>query len=169
MSNEPVKTTLLKAIETLLRGIPELVTVGRWQDIPTDLEPPDPLTGAPRVLTPALFFWDEPEDLQAANRTARNVLHLNLAVFIRFTGEVNNLDSPAYQTFTDQAEVIAGRIHALWYDPAALAPLRAAGLLQVEEGANRKTMASELYGEMVLTARLIYGHRLGDAFTIALS
>ena len=51
---EPVKTQVLKAVETMLGEIPEIKTVYRWRDIPTDL---DELENG----TPALFFWEEEE------------------------------------------------------------------------------------------------------------
>ena len=78
---EPVKTQVLKAVETMLGEIPEIKTVYRWQDIPTDLEELE--NGAP-----ALFFWEE-EEKEPWNRLTLGKLDFWMAVFIKLEGEIN--------------------------------------------------------------------------------
>lgn len=165
--SEPVKTTLLKAIETALGTIPGLPTVRREFDLPFDLEALDE-TGAEVIEKPALFFWEDPEDLEEDNLMARNILHLSLATFIRVQGGIGDGQTPAFQTFADEADILAGRIHGLMTDKTNLAAWQALGLLDLEPQAQSKALAGKLYGEMVLAYRLTYWHRLGDATSLNL-
>lgn len=165
--SEPVKTTLLKAMETALGTIPGLPTVRREFDLPFDLNAVDD-AGAEIIAKPALFFWEGSEDLEEDNLMARNVLDLTLITYIKLQGEIGNGQTPAFQTFADAADVLAGQIHGLMTDPANLAAWQALGLLDLEPRAQSKALASELYGEMALTYRLTYWHRLGDATSLNL-
>lgn len=165
MNGDTVKTGLLKALETLLQGVEGISTVYRDYYFPVDLAPlhEDP------IPLPALFFYEDLEDLKKAGRLMMNILHLDLACFDAFTGPVENFKSQAWTEFKDKMDQVAGRIHNLLLDPAALGPLHAAGLIKVEEVGNRKAPCNETYGEMVLTIRLTYGHALGDAFNTQVS
>lgn len=163
-----VKTTLLKAIETALGTIPGLPTVRREYDLPFDLEAVDPDTGAEIIAKPALFFWEAPEDLEEDNLIARNTLSLSLATFIKVQGEIGDGQTPAFQIFADEADVLAGRIHGLMTDRTNLAAWQALGLLDLEPQSQSKALADQRYGEMVLTYRLTYWHRLGDATSLNL-
>jgi hypothetical protein len=176
--SEPVKTILLKAFEVALGTISGLPTVRREFDLPFDLDGLDPDTGAEIIAKPALFFWEDPEDLQEDNLMARNILHLSLAVFIKLPGDdqfENQPDgsiiltkTPDFQRFADQADILAGQIHGLLTDRVNLDAWRSLGLLELEPVAQSKALASELYGEMILTYRLTYWHRLGDATSLNL-
>lgn len=157
---ELVKTTLLQALEAALAKLPGLPTVRREFDLPFDLD---------SVTTPALFFWEDPEDLEEINLMARNVLHLSLGVFIKLTGDIGDGQTPAFQGFADAADIVAGQVHGLINNRENLAAWQALGLLELEPVAQSKALASETYGEMVLTYRLTYWHRLGDANSLNLS
>jgi len=164
----PVKTPLLKAIETVLGNIPGLPTVRREYDLPFDLGATNPDTGEEIIAKPALFFWEEPEDLEEDNLIARNVLHLHLITYIKLQGEIGDGETAAFQTFADAADVLAGQIGQLMTDRSNLADWRGLGLLDLEPVAQSKALASELYGELSLTYRLTYWHRLGDATSLNL-
>ena len=157
--SEPVKTILLQAMEAALAGLPGLETVRREYDLPFDLA---------QVTCPALFFWEDPEDLEEDNLIARNTLHLSLAVYLELQGGIGDGETPTFQTFADQADRLAGQIHGLITDRGQLTAWQALGLLEIEPVAQIKALASELYGEMVLTYRLTYWHRLGDAGSLNL-
>ncbi|MFA4904470.1 MAG: hypothetical protein WC600_17185 [Desulfobaccales bacterium] len=165
--SEPVKTTLLKAIEAALGTIPGLPTVRREFDLPFDLDAVD-ADGIEIIAKPALFFWEDPEDLEEDNLMARNTLHLSLTTFIKLQGEIGDGQTPAFQTFADEADALAGQIHRLLTDPVNLATWQSLGLLDLEPQAQSKALASELYGEMVITYRLTYWHRLGDSTSLNL-
>ena len=165
---ETIKTTLLKAIETMLRAqLPELATVRRDWQFPFDLS---------NVALPVLVFYEDAEDLgQVGGQLARNRLDLDLVVFAAFSGPIYQEDDPAWedngawQAFKDWADGLAGQVHGLWQDREIMAPLKAAGLLRLEELGNRKAPSNQDYGELVLSYRLTYGHALGDAFTTVFS
>jgi hypothetical protein len=159
---DTVKTSLLKAIETMLvAGLPEIPTVRRDWLFPFDLS---------TVPLPGMFFYEEDEDLGTmSSRIAKNVVPLDLVVFAAFSEPVYTENSPAWQEFKDWSDALAGKIHGLWHNREKRLLLRAAGLIQLEEMGNRKAPCNERYGELVLTYRLTYGHALGDAFTLAIN
>jgi hypothetical protein len=161
---ETVKTTLLKAVATMLQGLPGVATIKRDWQFPLDLAANDG-EGNPILPLPALLFYEDHDAPGIDNRLAKNELDLDLVLFDAFTGPVTDEDSPAWQTFKDSADLVAAYIHGLWHNRTALAPLRSTGLMKVEERGNRKAFCTEEYGEMVLTVRLTYGHPLGQALT----
>lgn len=152
--SEPVKTTLLKALETMLQSVDGIATVQRDCQFPFDF-------GA--LPLPVLIFYEDYETPGVDNRLAKNNLDLDLVLFDVFSGPVMDENSLAWQSFKDKADAVAGAIHGLWHDQRALVHLRAAGLIRVEERGNRKAPCNADYGEMVLTVRLTYGHPLGQA------
>ena len=168
--SELVKTMLLKAVESLFNNnLPGIMTVCRDWLFPFDLGATDE-NGSLRTPLPALFFYEDPEDLGTlGSRVAKNIVFLDLAIFDAFSEPVYTENSPAWQTFKDWADIQAAQIHSLWHNRTHRMMLKSAGLIQLEEMGNRKAPASELYGEMVVTVRLTYGHALGDAFTMQLS
>ncbi len=175
---EPVKTTLLKALEKALGTISGLPTVWREYDLPFDLEATDPETGMEIIDKPALFFWQDSEDEEEDNLITRKTLHLQFAVYLKLPtddvpeyqpqGGVILKEVPVFQRFSDRADILAGKIHALMNNRVNLAAWQALGLLEIEPVAQSKALASETYGEMVLTYRLTYWHRLGDAYSLNL-
>jgi hypothetical protein len=167
--SEAVKTNLLKAIEAMLvANLPEVLTVRRDWLFPFDLAALD-AQGNPVTPLPGLFFYEDSEDLGTlGSQVAKNIIPLDLVVFAAFSEPVYTENSPAWQNFKDWADSLAGQIHGLWQNRALRLPLKAAGLIHLEELGNRKAPSNENYGEMVLTYRLTYGHALGDAFTTAI-
>ncbi|MFH1089953.1 MAG: hypothetical protein V1742_00140, partial [Pseudomonadota bacterium] len=117
------------------------------------------------------------EDEEEDNLITRKTLHLQFAVYLRLptddvpeyqSGGVILKEVPVFQRFSDQADILAGKIHALMNNRINLAAWQALGLLEIEPVAQSKALASELYGEMVLTYRLTYWHRMGDATSLNL-
>jgi hypothetical protein len=147
---DPVKTGLLKAIEESLAAIPELATVKRWEDIPTDLS----------LLTlPAAFFWEE-EDKEAYNRLTKGNLDFWVEVFFSLDPE----DPASYTAFSEAAEQVAGEIEALFAAPLGL---RDMGLLQALPAAKVvKARYNSDYGVLFMSYQLIYVHARGDAFSV---
>lgn len=166
--SEPVKTTLLKALETALAALPGLPTVRREYDLPFDLDATDRETGEELVAKPALFFWEGPEDQEDENIMTRMTLELSLALFIKLAGLIGDGQTPTFQEFADAAEVLANPIKMLLADRERMQSWGNLGLLSLEPIGISKALASEFYGEMVLTYRLEYWHRLGDATSLSL-
>lgn len=146
---EPVKTQIMKALETMLGEIAEIGSVQRWYDMPVDLD---------TLTCPALFFWEE-EDREQRNRIAIGELSVYMGVFFKLI----STDGPGYQDFNDQADIVAGKIIDKLSAPSAL---RAAGMIQIEEKWVKKALASEFYGELSLLYSLTYGHVIGDSTSI---
>jgi hypothetical protein len=166
--SEPIKTTLLKAIEAALGTIPGLPTVRREFDLPFDLDAVDPATGTELIIKPALFFWPEPEDFEEENLITRNTFDLSLVTYIKLTGEIGDGITPTFQIFEDAAQSLSVPIKTLLADSVNMAAWGDLGLLDLEPIGYSAALASELYGEMVLTYRLTYWHRLGDATSLNL-
>jgi len=165
---EPVKTFLLKDLEARLQAIPGLPTVRRQFDLPLDLDETDPETGAEMIAKPAMFFWEGPEDSEEENLITRNALQLSLVTYFKLSGALGDGQTPTFQVFADEAEVLAIPIKKMLANAANLAAWGDLGLLEMEPIGISKALASETYGEMVLTYRLTYWHRLGDAASLNL-
>lgn len=148
--SEPVKTLLLRSLEEKLRGIEEVKTVVRWDDIPVDLS---------GYETPVLFFWEE-EEKEPHNRLTLGRLDLWFQVFEPLRPDQDG----DYVRFCELAEVIAAKIDNLmsgeWPD------LRAAGLIQVIPGRVVKTKHNPEWGVLFMIYQVIYAHRSGDAFSL---
>jgi len=145
---ESVKTGLLKALEAKLKEIPEVGTVLRWQDIPTDLG---------NYIAPVLFFW-ETEEKEPFNRLAWGRLDFSIQVFFPL-----NPDDPGdYTRFAEQADTVAGRVWNLL--AGDLGELRSAGLVQALPGLVVKAKHNLEWGVLFLTYELSYVHNYGDAF-----
>lgn len=164
---ELVKTTLLKALETALNNVVGLAAVYREFELPFDLEEVD-ANGEEVVPKPALFFWEAPEEVEEDNLYVRNTLHLTLATFFKLAEPDNDLEISVFQIFADEADAIAGQIQNLMQDRSRLAAWQSLGLLNMIPVAQNKALANEKYGEMSLTYRLTYWHRLGDASSLDL-
>ena len=142
-----IKTQVLKTLETMLQGIPELGSVHRRPPLNVDLE---------KVKTPALFFWEE-EERKPRNRLMLGVLRVTMAVFIRLTPASDH----GFRAFWDLADTIAGRVHGVLARPAALA----GKAVNIQELTVRKALANEIFGELVLIYQITYAHSSGDAFS----
>jgi len=144
---ETVKTQVLKTLETMLVGIPELGSVHRRPPLNVDLE---------KVKTPALFFWDE-EERKPRNRLMLGVMRVTLAVFIKLTPGKDH----GFTAFSDLADTIAGNVHGILAHPAELS----GKVVNLQELTTRKALANELFGELVLVYQVTYAHSSGDAFS----
>lgn len=142
---DTVKTGILKAIETLLSGIPAIKTVFRWQEIPIDLA---------EFEKPVLFFWEE-EDKERRNRLTLGKLDFWIQVFFALDPE----DPASYAAFTEAAEEAAGYIQNEF-----AVNLRATGLIQALPGRVVKAKHNDDFGILFMTYQLTYGHATGDAF-----
>lgn len=149
---DPIKTQIMKAIETLMGEITEIGSVQRWYDIPVDLD---------TLTCPALFYWEE-EDRDLRNRIAIGELSVYMGVFFKLI----STDGPGYQIFNDQADIVAGKIIDKLSSPAAL---RAVGMIRIEESWIKKALSSEFYGELSIMYQLTYGHVVGDSTSINFS
>jgi hypothetical protein len=147
-TTDPIKTQVLKAVETLLNEIPDLATVLRLYKFPVDLD---------GLADPVCFFWDDTEDRdEEFYRLGIGDLDLWITVFIK-------LADGDYQAFNDEADKIAAKIQGKMETQGLL---RAAGAHQVQEGTVNKALASETWGELVITFRITYAHNRGDAFSV---
>ena len=144
---ESVKALVMQKLEEVLRGIPELGSVHRWQGGVIDLD---------LVPLPALYFWEEQEERQRRNRLALGVLSMHLHVYIPL--------SPAgAASFSKVADTLQGKIHNALVRTAALK-----GLVEnLQEGKFEPVFPNDLWGILTLTFTLTYGHAWGDAFTTA--
>jgi hypothetical protein len=144
---DSIKVQALHKLEEVLKGIPELGSVHRWQGKPTDLD---------QVKLPALFFWDEEETRGKRNRLALGTIKMNLAVFIRLT--------PAgASSFDDTCNNLQGKIHNALVQTSSFK-----GLVEnLEEGNIWKDFPNDQYGVLYMSFQLTYGHVWGDAFSVA--
>ena len=142
---ESVKTLVMAKLEEVLRAIPELGSVHRWQGQAIDLD---------QVKLPALFLYEEREARERRNRLAMGVLSMHLMVFIRL--------SPAGAvSFNKVADTVQGKIHN-----ALVGTTELKGLVEnLQEGEFTRVYPNDLYGLLSLNFTLTYGHAWGDAFS----
>ena len=144
---DSVKALAMHKLEEVLRGIPEMGSVHRWQGKPTDLD---------QVKIPALFFWEEDETRDKRNRLAVGILKMHLSVFIR-------LSPSGASSFNGLADNLQGKLHnALIGSPAFK------GLVQnIQEEKVWREFPNDDYGVLYMSFTLTYGHAWGDAFSIS--
>lgn len=147
--NDTVKIALLKAIENRLMEIPEVATVKRWEDIPTDLS---------TLTLPVLFFWEE-DELEPYNRLTKGNLDFWLQVFFALEAE----DPASFTAFSETADIVAGQISNLFAAPGSL---RESGLLRAEPDRVVKARYNSDYGVLFMNYQISYLHAAGDAFSI---
>jgi len=146
---DPVKTLVLKALETMLAEVTGIGSVRRWEEFPLD---PDSLAPAE---VPALFIWED-EDRDRKGRLAWNKLNIHLQVYLKLP------EDTGYTGFSEAAEDLAAKIQVKL---AAPAPLRIAGAVQIEEGEVHKSKVTEFWGQLIMPYQITYAHALGNPFS----
>jgi len=147
----PVRTTVMEAICTALKTIPELKTVKRFEPVPTDLA---------RVPAPAAFIYDVvPEQFEKNNLVMVVEQEVNIAVFIGLTAQDTE---QRYVPFNELADTIQAEIHsAIWHQIPDTA-----GLIQsIKDQSSEREISNESWGILTYTIIVKYRHKLGDGFT----
>jgi len=145
----PIRTQVLDKIEELLGEISKLKAVKRWQSVPIDLEV---------VGTPALVYQVGPERREKRNRLMYGTFSLGLYVYLKL-----NQTGRMRQAFDAQSDNLQALIHnQLMGSPG----LRGLAQKVIEVTMDRR-LSNDLFGEMVLTYEITYGHAFGDGFTTA--
>jgi hypothetical protein len=147
----PVRTTVMEALCTALKTIPELATVKRFEPVPTDLA---------LLPAPAAFLYDVvPETFKRNNRVMIMEQEVNIAVFIALTASDT---TQRYVPFNELADKLEAKIHnAIWTQIPDTA-----GLIQdVLEQSSEREISNESWGILTYTVTVTYRHKLGDGFT----
>lgn len=145
----PVKTLVLKALETMLAEVAGIGSVRRWEEFPLDPDTLDPSD------VPVLFIWEE-EDRDRRGRLAWNKLHIHLQVYLKLP------EGTGYPGFSEAADELAGLIQAKLAAPARL---RAAGAVEIEEGEVHKSKVNEPWGQLIMPYQITYAHVMGNPFS----
>lgn len=147
MVADSIKAQVMRAVEQVLRTIPELGSVNRWEGRPIDLD---------TLKTPALFLFEEEEARDKRNRLAVGTIRLHLMVFI-------SLKPSGLASFSDMADLIQGEIHN-----ALITTTELKGLVEnLVEGPIRREFPNDLYGALTMSFDLTYFHNWGDAFSVS--
>lgn len=147
----PVRTTVMEALCTALKTIPELKTVKRFEPVPTDLA---------LLPAPVAFLYDVvAETFKRNNRVMIVEQEVNIAVFIALSAADT---TERYVPFNNLADQIEAKIHnAIWTQIPDTA-----GLIQdVKDQSSEREIANESWGVLTYTIIVTYRHKLGDGFT----
>ena len=153
--NVPIRTLAVQDLCLALSTIPDLKTVKRTQPRPND-----PQT----VPLPACYIYDVLPEQRARNGLwMQGTMEIALVVFIDLTvmdASTGNLE------FSDYADVIQAKIHA-----ALLTGLNTGNkvIVDIEEVSAERSASSETYGELLLTIKVKYYHKRGNAFSTDIS
>ena len=141
-----IKSALMAALETTLGTIPELKRVTRVKAWPVELD---------TTPLPALFFFDEGEDITWIPERAQATLSLVTWVFA-------NLTPKGPVSFNDVADLMQARVH-----DALVSMIRpeAAGayFLKMDSESVRKDLPNDVLGVLVMTHHLTYAHVWGNS------
>ena len=141
-----IKSALMAAVETVLGTIPELKRVTRVKAWPVELD---------TCPMPALFFFDEGEDIAWLPNRAEATLSLVTWVFA-------NLTPKGPSSFNDVADLMQGRVHDAMV--SLIQPEKAgAYFMKMDSEAVRKDLPNDVLGVLVMTHKLTYAHVWGNS------
>lgn len=140
----PIKTQVMRALETALGAIAEIKSVHRWQGMPYELD---------TVAFPALYFYETVETRDEHGDLGVGTIDLTIGVFIP-------LGYGSAKDWHEKADLIQGKIHnALAFLDKTITSLTLIKEINCERG-----IPNDTYGEITLNYQLTYTHALGDAF-----
>mgnify|MGYP001583425552 CR=1 FL=1 len=148
----PIRTAILRNLETAFLTIPELKGVKMFQAVPDDLM---------AVELPALYLFEtQPEERRYSNRIAIATAHFTAQVFINMT-----LFDQYKSSFTDYyafMDIMAARLHAIYHTNIGL---RGGGLVNIVELMYDRIITGNSVGVLTCTFDVEYRHDRGNAFS----